>query len=519
MPETESKQEIIERKTYLKGRLRGQYIGFLNQKDSDLLHETCYDLEILDAEVWVKSSDVQKWNTGLEYSEFTFVEQFGTRLPKEIICHVEYEDSNLRDFKVELRELKLINFRLFDQVYHRDQVLGTIEGQFSGYILHYDFRDLPLVVNQEGDNNSNTIDRQPDINESSQAPAPSDAISIWKTLGELVQILALVAFAIPLLIAGWPLIVLGAAGFGVYLIAALIQPVIRFVGRTILNLIWILFLIVFIMALFNIGATGHREDVTPVVATDLPQETTSYISEDTNGVVDSIIRHNRIWNAYSGQQYSGTYWLRLADVGQSSAFRNAIVVDEGFISGYNQMVAACSEFDQSKLPGVYAMFDSLRDANKFDDKRFAEALVSFVQDIPYTLILEDICNPWQYKDAFVREYLLGGGKCRPYTKFGILTPSEFLATLDGDCDTRALLLFTILSHYHFDVAMLSSEHFSHSVIAVNLPYPGISKLINGRRYIIWETTQLGIQPGIFPSQMSDMRLWSVNLLSTQNHVQ
>ncbi|MBK8968357.1 MAG: hypothetical protein IPM36_17160 [Lewinellaceae bacterium] len=221
----------------------------------------------------------------------------------------------------------------------------------------------------------------------------------------------------------------------------------------------------------------------------------------------------------TGKKYSGTYWLRISDVRKSSTFRNTMVVDLSSLYGYDQVVAKCSEFDQVMLPGVYAMFDSLRDANKFDDKNFAEALVSFVQDIPYTLILDDACSPWQYNDAFIREYLLGGGKCRPYTKFGLLTPSEFLATLDGDCDTRALLLFTILSHYNFDVAMISSEHFGHSVIAVNLPYPGISKLIDGKRFVIWETTQLGLRPGIFPKKMSDMRLWSVNLLSTQNQVQ
>lgn len=519
MPEMQTKQEKIERRTYLKGRLRGQYIGYLNQKDSDLLHEACYDLEILNAEIWVKSTDIQKWDTGDEFEEFTFVEQFGTGLPKEMICHVEYKDSKPRDFIIELREPKLINFRLFDQVYQRDQVLGTIEGGFSGYILHYDFRDLPLAANQEGDNNSSTTGRQSESNRSSQAIEPGDEISFWKTLGEVIQILALVAFAVPLLIAGWPLLVLGALGFGVYLIGAIIQPVIRYVGKSVFSLIWMLFLVIFVLALFNIGTSGHRAEMTPIVATDSPQETTSYVPEDTNGVVDSIIRHNRIWNAYNGQKYSGSYWLRLSDVRKSSAFRNAIAVDLSYLSGYNEVVAECSEFDQAILPGVYAMFDSLRDANKFDDKKFAEALVSFVQDIPYTLILEDICSPWQYKDAFVREYLLGGGKCRPYTKFGLLTPSEFLATLDGDCDTRALLLFTLLSHYGYDVAMLSSEHFSHSVLAANLPYPGVSKLINGRRYVIWETTQLGLQPGIFPNKMSDMRLWSVNLLSTQNQVQ
>ncbi|MBK8968356.1 MAG: hypothetical protein IPM36_17155 [Lewinellaceae bacterium] len=258
MPETRLIQEKIERKTYLKGILRGQYIGYLNQKDSDLLHEACYDLEILDAEIWVKSSDIRKWNAGQEFAEFAFIEQFRTGLPKEIICHIEYEDGKPRDFKIELREPKLKNFKLFDQVYHRDQVLGTFEGEFSGYILHYDF--LPLVVSQEEIRNSGTTNKSSDADPSNKITEAANKISIWKTLGELVQFLALIAFGVPLLMAGWPLIVLGAVGFGVYLIGALIQPVVRYVGRSVFSLIWILFLIIFVLALFNIGSTGHRAD-------------------------------------------------------------------------------------------------------------------------------------------------------------------------------------------------------------------------------------------------------------------
>jgi len=148
-----------------------------------------------------------------------------------------------------------------------------------------------------------------------------------------------------------------------------------------------------------------------------------------------------------------------------------------------------------------------------DNKTFAESIVTCVQDIPYTLILEKACDPSLYNDHFVNEYLSKGGNCHPNVKYGILSPVEFAATLHGDCDTRALLLFMILNHYEYDVAMLSSEVYRHAVIAINLPYLGTSKNINGKRYVLWETTQAGIPPGVFPSEISNMNLWSFNLIS------
>jgi hypothetical protein len=64
--------------------------------------------------------------------------------------------------------------------------------------------------------------------------------------------------------------------------------------------------------------------------------------------------------------------------------------------------------------------------------------------------------------------------------------------------------------------MLGSELYRHSVIGINLPYNGISKTINGKRYVIWETTEQGIPPGVIPREVSDMRFWNVTLISNNN---
>jgi hypothetical protein len=60
-----------------------------------------------------------------------------------------------------------------------------------------------------------------------------------------------------------------------------------------------------------------------------------------------------------------------------------------------------------------------------------------------------------YADNFIRNYLSSNdAKCDGYERFGINTPVEFIATLQGDCDTRTLLLYTILAHYGYDVALM-----------------------------------------------------------------
>jgi hypothetical protein len=134
--------------------------------------------------------------------------------------------------------------------------------------------------------------------------------------------------------------------------------------------------------------------------------------------------------------------------------------------------------------------------------------------MPYSLILDNGCDPALYSDRFVRSYLSDtDARCVGYQRFGIHTPLEFLYTIDGDCDSRTLLLYTILSHYDFDVAILSSEHYGHSILGVNLPIQGIALKHQNQRYVVWETTSQGTKPGFIPNQFSNLNYWRISLKS------
>ncbi len=121
-----------------------------------------------------------------------------------------------------------------------------------------------------------------------------------------------------------------------------------------------------------------------------------------------------------------------------------------------------------------------------------------------------------YQDQFIQEYLeRSDSRCDGFERFGINTPIQFFADLKGDCDTRTLLLYTLLSHYKYDTALLSSEFYQHSVIGVNLPMEGDSFQVNGENYMFWETTAQGNRAGYLPPQISNKSMWRISLMSKQ----
>ena len=96
-------------------------------------------------------------------------------------------------------------------------------------------------------------------------------------------------------------------------------------------------------------------------------------------------------------------------------------------------------------------------------------------------------------------------------KNGVATPLEFFYNKKGDCDTRTVLIYTILKRFGYDVVILNSNLYQHSVIAVNLPSYGDYKSINGKKYYFWETTSQGWELGVLPPDNWDISKWYLAL--------
>jgi hypothetical protein len=182
----------------------------------------------------------------------------------------------------------------------------------------------------------------------------------------------------------------------------------------------------------------------------------------------------------------------------------------------------------AELPGVYAsvtrhdtplvramvhLFDSLAAVHKPGRARFAEMMVTCVQHIPYVLVHDGSCAELLRENAgdrFLVEYHREGRECLSGCRFGLQAPAEFSYNLKGDCDTRAVLLHTLLTHYGYDSRVLISHVYGHAILGVAGPeYGGRGVRHQGRVYRAWETTSTGWAPGQLPPDIANMDNWLV----------
>lgn len=529
----------IERRTYIKGLLQAKYVGFIDNRKSDKSHENFYNIDILEATVEINEIDIIRWQHGGIFEEFVHLELFATKLPDNTDFCIISDSGNKRHFNLTLHDVRIKEPVIADRIIEEERVFGTLTGTICGYFLHYDQgTHIILVEDEAGVPEQNVIFNE----ESNEQVLPyrrskdKKVSSLWfkETLQSAVTGLAAVlglVIAIPLVLYGWPLLIVAGVGYGLSYLSSALPKATRRIASA-----FNIFLLLIFLFLFLAGAVSYinQGSITPVVdSTNQSIEQSSIIPLPTPlqdslqvsdlpakdsfplPVHDSLIMHYRVWEDYKGEHYSGLLSVRSSDFRASTQYRNQTVRPVMIPPGFEVVFEGLDQFDSLKLVFLYSLFDSLKRANELDRIQFAEMVVSCVQDIPYTLILEHECNPWRYQDAFIRDYLNSGGKCRPYVKYGVLSPVEFIATLDGDCDTRALLLYTVLKHYKYDVTLLVSNYYQHAVLGINLPYRGLAKTIYGRRYVVWETTAKVIPPGVLPPQISNMNLWIPVLLSTQ----
>lgn len=191
-----------------------------------------------------------------------------------------------------------------------------------------------------------------------------------------------------------------------------------------------------------------------------------------------ILSKNTYWNDNYGVSHSGIIRVKESDYYSSIRVRNSI-----YNSSWYSMADRVIKNDKSKLNLLYRMLNKIKNQNNYSRGRFADIIISFVQDIPYALI---------------------------ENSQDIYAPVEFLRKYKGDCDTRTILLYLVLTHYNYDVVILNSGFYEHSIIGINLPTSGsIYKYYNGKRYYAWETTYPGWKRGWIAREMNNMDMWSV----------
>ncbi len=225
--------------------------------------------------------------------------------------------------------------------------------------------------------------------------------------------------------------------------------------------------------------------------------------------------HFRRWADSQRNSYKGSLAVAEKHFAVSQAHRNGLAspnYNNDYAEYWQQIYRSLAIADLDRMPRVYAMFDSLRFQRRLPTPEFADMIVSCVQDIPYVLLHEYSCHEI---DSIYPIYaqLHKESACMPNVRFGLQSPVEFMYNLKGDCDTRVILLYDIMSHFGFDVAILVSETYGHAVLGVNLPARGNFVLYRGKKYYVWETTQHGYPLGEIDPTYEDMNYWSVSMTS------
>ena len=152
-----------------------------------------------------------------------------------------------------------------------------------------------------------------------------------------------------------------------------------------------------------------------------------------------------------------------------------------------------------------------------DALQTAEMVITFIQEIPYYLVHDESCEKAvATNDKFMVDYHNQGKPCLANIAAGVQSPYEFLHNLKGDCDTRSLLGYAILSQLNIASSVWVSEAYGHSILGVAVPAGnGIFKSINGVKHYGVELTAKGYRLGMVAPENSNANNWEITLYN--NH--
>ena len=276
--------------------------------------------------------------------------------------------------------------------------------------------------------------------------------------------------------------------------------------------------IIFILVLMICFAVFLRKvgEHTATYSYDYSEENT--VSADTLIVNEQAIP---IWSSYrnwkdnNGKSYQGPLrvtqedYLALQDI--AATYQPA--GNPRYFWG--DLYAFLDNRSQESLALLYETFALIGEQQQLNQMEFAQMVTSCIQDIPYALVFQGVCQSAdQYEDDNIRTVLQNCPDCCIGNKvFGIQAPAEFIATLKGDCDTRTVLLYSVLKHFDYDVAILNSSYYRHSILGLNIPASGLYKVWRGKRYYVWETTSKYFRIGRLSANMDDLTHWEIVLNS------
>ena len=191
---------------------------------------------------------------------------------------------------------------------------------------------------------------------------------------------------------------------------------------------------------------------------------------------------------------------------------NLNIPETDFREYYNRVYVKLIAQNQDKLDKVIDAYAKKGKKNNLTRTQFADMVVTSIQSIPYCMVHDfSHAKAEQVYGASIANYHQTGGSCLAEVKFGLQAPAEFIANFKGDCDTRSLLLYYILSKFGYDCVVLGSTQYSHAILGISGPYNGDYLTYKGTKYYGWETTAKYFTPGNLSPECNNMRYWQVVL--------
>lgn len=211
------------------------------------------------------------------------------------------------------------------------------------------------------------------------------------------------------------------------------------------------------------------------------------------------------WQDYDRLSYSDTVKIYKEDYISSIVNKNNLDP-----KSWSDLYLKLSIEDDNKLNLISSMLFNLKRENNLNPDEFAKLIVSFVQHIPYSLIVGRSCKEAS-KNKSIKNMIKNGVNCEGNIFAGIYTPMEFMKNFKGDCDTRTVFLYTLMKNIGYDVVIMNSKQYAHSILGIRIAASGKYKKYKGKKYYVWETTNSGWRVGNIPPKYNKLENWNIIL--------
>jgi hypothetical protein len=253
------------------------------------------------------------------------------------------------------------------------------------------------------------------------------------------------------------------------------------------------------------------KDLERIYKTDF--DSSYVVTSDNDSIKVKYRKHEFNWKDNSKRNYTGIFKVRDDFYNITRFKRENLNASKVSSSAYwRHVYKNLLVQNASYLNEIIAEYKRIISSKNLDEKEAADMIVTSIQNIPYCLV-HDLSHRDADKEfgGFVSEWHQKGGACLELIKFGLQSPTEFMGNFMGDCDTRSVMLYHVLTSLGYNVVILTSERYGHAIIGISGNYRGKSKYYEDLKYYVWETTYPGYEPGVLSDEYGNMRYWNVVL--------